>query len=438
MTTKKTAKTVPAHGAPAEWTVMVYLAGDNSLSSAAPADLAEMKQVGSSEQLHVLAQVDRAGSKSSTTRYRLRKGTTLAADALEKLGETDDGDPAVLVDFLQWGVKNYPAAHHLVVIWNHGAGWDDSDVYQGSALGGAAPPVARKGRIVSAGRPVAGKKVPVGQARAAVKRASRALFSTTVAKMVKMRAIAFDDQAQDYLDNIELKNALAAMTKSLGSKIDIVGFDACLMSMAEVSYQIRNCALYTVGSQEEEPGDGWPYAAVLSVLDKRPQTSPEDLSKAIVQAYVASYAAGSGVTQSAVDLVQIGGVEKQVSLLGKALTPCLDDPVLRAAISAVRGQAQSYTAPYDEYVDLVDLCIGLSARVANAAVKRACQAVQTAVQKAVIASAFKGGSVAHSHGTSIYFPRRPVCSLYRTLDFAKGNDWVGFINKFVTPGTRDW
>ena len=38
-----------------EWTVMVYLAGDNNLDSAGVIDLKEMKKVGSTEQINVVA-----------------------------------------------------------------------------------------------------------------------------------------------------------------------------------------------------------------------------------------------------------------------------------------------------------------------------------------------------------------------------------------------
>src|ERR1700681_4764617 len=90
------------------------------------------------------------------------------------------------------------------------------------------------------------------------RRAHRALFASTVDTMVRSRAIAFDDQAKDFLDNMELKRALGEMKKLLGRPLDIIGFDACLMAMLEVNYQIMATARYAVGSEEEEPGNGWP------------------------------------------------------------------------------------------------------------------------------------------------------------------------------------
>src|SRR4029450_124940 len=84
-----------------------------------------------------------------------------------------------------------------------------------------------------------------------------------------------------------------------------LGMAACLMSTAEVSYQMRDAADFTVGSQEEEPGDGWPYHRILRALAATPYMSPRDLSKVIVREYVHSYGSDARITQSAVDLGRI-------------------------------------------------------------------------------------------------------------------------------------
>ena len=48
-------------GTPAkEWTVLCYLAGDNNLDGAAVEDINEMEVVGSTDQMNMVAQVDRA------------------------------------------------------------------------------------------------------------------------------------------------------------------------------------------------------------------------------------------------------------------------------------------------------------------------------------------------------------------------------------------
>lgn len=414
------------------WTIMVYLAGDNNLDSAGVVDLNEMKTVGTTDQVAVLAQFDRAGSKAETIRYCLRKGTSVAKDAVQKLGETNMGEPKVLEEFVTWGVKSYPADHYLLVLWNHGAGWDDANLYQGDVFSGAAPPVSRKSRPVVTRGAVAGvKPIAFAQARAGLSRTRRALFSTTVAAAVNQRGIAFDDQAQDFLDNLELKKVMTRIKKKLARKIDILGMDACLMSMAEVAYQMRDTAEYTVGSEETEPGDGWPYDRILKALAAKPAMTPEELSKTIVTQYLASYKTSDNVTQSAVKLEALKPLAKAVDSLAKALTKALADAASRSALITARAQTQEYSRPYDDYCDLLDLCALLEAKLADPAVRAACTAVKQAAATAIVATGYKGSAVDNSRGLSIYFPKRKLSPLYKKLDFTKQSAWDEFLKAYL-------
>ncbi len=414
------------------WTIMVYLAGDNNLDSAGAVDLNEMKKIGSSDQIAVLAQFDRAGAKLATTRYYLKKGTTVAKDAVQTLGETNMGDPKVLEDFVTWGVTNYPADHYLLVLWNHGAGWDDANLFEGYVFSGSAPPVSRKQQpVATRGATVSAKTLPLAQARAGISRTRRALFSTTVASAVNQRGIAFDDQAKDFLDNVELKKIMTTIKKKLKRKIDILGMDACLMSMMEVYYQMRDLAEYGVGSEETEPGEGWPYDRILKALAAKPAMTPEELSKTIVKEYLASYKASDIVTQSAVKLSVLKPLATAVDGLAKALKNILADTTARTALVNARALVQEYSRPYDDYCDLLDLCDLLDKGVNNPAVKTASAAVKQATTAAIVASGFKGAAVDNSKGISIYFPKRTLSPLYKTLDFTKQSSWDEFLVAYL-------
>jgi hypothetical protein len=73
---------------------------------------------------------------------------------------------------------------------------------------------------------------------------------------------------------------LSNVKKSLGRSIDILGFDACLMSMAEVAYQVRGLADFTVGSEQTSPNEGWPYDRICKALAARPTMKPAELGYA--------------------------------------------------------------------------------------------------------------------------------------------------------------
>ncbi|MBI4650395.1 peptidase C11 [Candidatus Desantisbacteria bacterium] len=399
-----------------KWTVMVYLAGDNNLDQNGVEDLNEMKKTGSTQNINVIAQFDRAGAGAATNRYYLKKGTSLNADVTRSLGETNTGDPAGLIDFFNWGAANYPADHYLFVLWNHGQGWDDTDVYAGER--GSGYRIPRSNRI------------------------RHSFFETSVKKAAKLsvgnikttRAILLDDNAKDFLDNLEMKKVMDAAKKTIGRKLDIVGMDACLMSMAEVGYQMRDSVLYTVGSEETEPLEGWPYDTILSAMNNQPDISPFALSKLIVQHYITSYkGSGEAVTQSACDLSCSTAFAAAVRKLGSALKTGLSNPAARASIVDIRNRVQDYEV--QDNVDLTDLCKRLKTSSVSAIIKGACDSVLAAIKGnpgLVIASGYMGASMKRSNGVAIYFPTRSVSPLYAGLDFSKKTGWDKFLKTYIT------
>lgn len=392
------------------WTFMVYMAGDNNLDPDGVRDLKEMKKVGSTNDVNVIVQFDRATGHMSK-RYYLRKGGKVTADAVATLGKVNTGDPKNLMDFIKWGVKSYPADRYALVLWNHGQGWDDTDIYADE----------RHRRL----RRLAGGRI------------RHALFHTPVRRTLKRaigdseaRAILLDDNAKDFLDNIEMKKVLTSTQKLLKRKLDILGMDACLMSMAEVGYQIHESAAFTVGSEETEPLEGWPYDTILSELVKNPAMSAQDLSSMIVNKYIASYSRDA-VTQSACDLAKADGLAAAVADLANALKAGLSDAATRQNILAVRTQSQTYEVA--DNIDLVDFCSLLAQATSGSEIAKRCQDVIQAVQSAyVVTNGSKGAAVKNSHGVAIYFPTGEVSPLYAGLDFSKKTGWDDFIKAYIT------
>jgi hypothetical protein len=414
---------------------MVYLAGDNNLDDAGVADLTEMKTVGTTDHINIVAQFDRQAAGAQTRRYLLTKNQSLEKDAVESLGETNTGDPAVLIDFAQWAIKNYPAQRYLLVIWNHGNGWDDEDIYH-AARHDLGLNIVRRGQNTGDG--TEGKSVSIRRVRVVGgPKFHRALFRPTITRALTTRAIAYDDNAEDFLDNVELQKVLAAVRKKLRRKLDLLGMDACLMSMAEIGYQLRDQVALTVGSEETEPGDGWPYNTILRDLARKPKMSARDLSSLIVRRYIESYDSKSNVTQAACDLAKSESLGNAVDGLALSLKAELAAPDVRNAILTARSQVQTYEKP--EYVDLYDLCGLIAANCRSKKVGNACARVQQAITKGgyVVTNGSRGPAVANSHGVSIYFPDRPtsisapISPLYGNLDFAKKLAWAGFLSAWL-------
>lgn len=397
------------------WTVMVWMAGDNDLESFGDKDLTEMKRVGSTDDVNVVVQFD-SMRDDRTRRYFVTRGGPATADVVQEVGETNTGDPLVAIDFFRWAIDRYPAERLMGVIWNHGAGIDDTDIYRGA-------------RAV-AGRGGDGALDPSTVRRTLASRHRRALFATTVAQATHDRAIAFDDTSRDFLDNLELKRVLADVTRETRRTFDVLGFDACLMNMIEVAYQMRGTAQVMVGSEELEPGNGWPYDRILELIVGRPTITATELGPNIVEFYADSYRSGT-VTQSAFDLGRLDATSEAVDTLAKALTKVLKEPAEFMAISKTLNAVQRFDTA--DFVDLGHFCGELSARTKNAAVKKAAKAAVDSLAANggfVLAERHKGIGVKNASGAAIYFPRGPVNKAYAKLDFAKATGWRAFLDAF--------
>ncbi len=389
----------------ADWTLLVFMAGDNDLDEEGERDLMQMKSVTDSGRVRIAVQFDRAETGRNTRRFLLRHGSSLVSDVVENLGETNTGDPAVLRDFLLWGIRKYPAKRLMVVIWNHGGGADDTDDF---ATGGP------RRRL---GTPAKPKRRPLFL--------KPAVSLTGIAR----RKIALDVEAADFLDNLELKKVLADVREKLGRPIDILGLDACLMSMVEIAWQLRGSVSHLVGSQENEPAAGWPYDAILTALHATPAMKPEKLAATVVESYLASFPANEPVTQSACTVAKLPALVTAVDALAKALLARSGQRAFETAILTARQETLQFFNP--DYIDLHHFCDRLVANTTDAKVISACGKVRTALTAAISAEGNRSAAMQDAHGLSIYFPLTARAPLYASLDFPGDCAWGKFLESFI-------
>jgi len=366
----------PPRGNTAEWTVMVYLDSDNNLESAGINDINEMEMVGSTTDVNIVVQADRIpcydisnSDWTNTRRYFITQDsdpTQINSQLKGELGELNMGDPQTLIDFTNWVTINYPAKKYLLVIWNHGGGF----------------------------------RSPAYTAK----------------------DIALDDTSGgDKITMPELEYAFSAISAQIGKNIDIVGMDACLMAMTEVAYQIKDHADILVASEENVPGDGWPYDTILAQLIANPTMSSTQLATAIVDKYIYSYPYND-VTQSAIDLSYIDTLATQLSnfalaIMSDTLTPSIN--YMEAAYSS-----QYYGDP--DFIDLYDFCSNVLIYSYNIQVKSIALSIQqTLISSVVINSNYNGWSVSGSKGLSIYFPWYYAynSNKYNSTNFAQDTFW---------------
>lgn len=375
-----------------DWTVMVYMDGDNNLEPEAIKDLNEMERVGSTDRVNVVVQIDRIpggdasnGDWTDTRRYFVTKDTQPSTITSQQqqcpTGELNMADPLVLQDFVSWAAASYPADHYALVIWNHGRGFRLRD--------------ERMSRIT--------------------------------------RDIAWDDTNGGSLDMPEVERAIAGS----GVHLSLLGYDACLMGMAEVAQQTSTLADVTAFSQDVEPGEGWPYDDILAALVATPGMDAAALGRVVVQRYGARFPTTHGITYSSVASSALGQITAAMDDFARAMLAGID--VAGPAIRTARSAAQAFKGGdpnYDDYRDLVDFAARVEAGVggadpASAAIRTAAADVRAAVTANVDAETHSS-DVPEAHGITAWLPDcaffNNYVRKYGDLRFARGTQWDEFLS----------
>jgi hypothetical protein len=416
-----------------QWTLLVYMAGDNDLDSEAVKDIREMLLHGTGPDVVLVVQVDR--HRKPTRRYVIPAGPGTsfqeASEQAEVLPEINTGDPRVLVDFLAWGRTHYPAERCGVVLWNHGLGWLPADLEDVGrrALG---PRAATVPPLFSDNRPRRGAFRAIAPQRHAL-----FLHPALMADVLDLTAYIGLDEGNslrpDALDTHELGRALAQHVATFGP-LDMIGFDACLMAQLEVAYEIHASASIFVGSEEVEPGVGWPYHAIALRMKEKSRMTADELAQAIAESYIALARTLEGTdddnnTHSVLRLDRVARLARATAHLGAALTRAL--PERRLVIRGAAVAAQRYDVR--SYADLGHFASLVSEGVPETDVRRAAHDVLDALTSVVAYHGEVGDDVAHSTGISIYLPNsRRDLRLYRhsygMLSFVEDHPaWLEFL-----------
>jgi hypothetical protein len=300
---------------PPRWTVMVYMAADNTLAVAGVNDIDEMEAAAANPEVQTVVQAEfspsqfaRAGCgprcanlpSFDTFRYRVRSDlphVTGPDGQVATLGNRDMTDPAQLREFVAWAKANAPAERYALVLWNHGGGY-------------------------------------VG------------LLEDETSRPQHMMSLT------------ELRQALQGT-----GGLDVLDFDMCLMGGYETLTQLAGLAKVAVFSQEVEPGAGLPYTELLNGFAANPSLDARGAGALFVRAWESHYKGGrESTTQSAYDLAGLPAFEQALGAVANSLKAY--DP---AAVRAAGAPAQRFT--YNWLADVGDLADRIGARTDDAALK---------------------------------------------------------------------
>ena len=370
------------------WTFLVYANADNDLEPFVLQDLQEMAAQGSSPDVNVLVEVDRhpaytgAGvlnqpAFTQTKRFKVESG---ALTQLADLGETDMGAQAPLASFVEWGIRYAPAQRIALIFWDHGSGWKGFGLDATNGNSSLSLGEIRQG--VTAGLAAAGR-----------------------------------------------------------AKLDIIGFDACLMATWEVAYELRNLAEVLVASEDVEPGNGWDYTPIVEAMRNIVSLTPATLGQTIADSFRAHSLAlvpvqAPFITLSVFDLTRMSVLVNAVNGLATALRGRLTNIQGWMDVARVRGETHSFQEG-DNLLDLGDFAIRAKALL-GASIAPQADAV-TAALSAVITYKVGGAAQGRATGATTYFV--PAISQYDprydALELLAASSWDEFTLDFRTLQNTD-
>ena len=116
---------LPAHAQMKDWTVMVFLNGNNDLDPEGNANIRQMEAVGSDQTKNIIVQWASLTARTTKRLYieRSRDPSRVTSPVVQELPHPDMGRADALYDFIAWTHANYPAKHYFIVVWDHGNGW---------------------------------------------------------------------------------------------------------------------------------------------------------------------------------------------------------------------------------------------------------------------------------------------------------------------------
>ncbi len=358
-----------------DWNFLVFLNGVNSLDSYGELNINQMEQIGSNDKMNIIVQwgsLERPGVQ----RLFIKKdadSSQVTSPVVQNMGAVDMGDWHQLVDFANWAQDQYPAKHTFLVVWNHGSGWHRPNFV--------------------------------------------------------IKDISSDDRTGNSISTEELGQAMQEIASHLGHKVDIYASDACLMGMVEVADQMKASVNYFIGSQDLEPGAGWPYNTFLRKWQAQPTASSIEISKMLSREYKAAYTGGiyghDSATMSVFDLNFMDAYHQAI----RSFTAEMAQMSSAKKIAVVKALQESKYFAMTDYRDMMDFTNKL---MASSLIKKTGEDLKAAHDKLVIANDQNQDTM--THGLSIWLPSdlseyKRYSQRYEDLEFNKNTKWKDFLQQ---------
>jgi hypothetical protein len=347
------------------WTVLFWAMGDNDLEGSMLGQVNQLMTVGSNENLKIVMQIDyaegTAGRPNNFDGADLTAGQRLliqkgSVEVLEELAEYDSAGAVNLAEFIEWGVKNFPARHYALVLDDHGSGYE---------------------------------------------------------------GLGVDWSSEGWMELPELAEGLETGLAWAGlEKLDFLFFYACLMGNYEVAHAVQPFARHMIASEEIAIGASFRLDR-LQLAHDDPAVDSEELALALMEDYVPTWASAyPKVTVSLTDLEAVPAFESALGELLKSLAGGMGDIV--GDIMIARAQAEKFASLPLEWmsmhlVDLGGLLHGLAKQRPDLS---DALADTLAAYDAMIIASHAGPGHPNATGLSAFFP--PSLEFYNRINEWQG------------------
>jgi len=363
-----------------DYTVMVYLNGDNAQESAAIAALNEMEKGLHSADVNFLVQLDRHpsydtsnGNWTTCRRYYVQGdggdaniNSTLLAD----LGEVNMGAAATLADFITWGVANYPADKYALILWGDpGEGW----------------------------------RSPHGKAP----------------RSSEGKSLCTDATSGDTLWTYEWASAI----RQANIPLQFVGLDASTNGMLEniTAVELHDLVSAMAASPSVRSPGGFPYEQIRN----NPRFSPAMTGLQLAD-YIVSWhnSEAPSYTMAAYDLTEHDAALDELDDLVSYL---MSRDSNWAEVAEARERTQFYS--YSRFRDLREFAHELMVRSSDENLRLRAADLCDALDQ-LVPSFHSGGNYADGRGLGISFPETGPEGNYASSAFAAASGWDEFLTAF--------
>ena len=259
----------------AERTVLVYMSGENNLSSFVQNDLDELiagsKSIGNN---NLIVYVDRSSYKELPWLARLKDGLVTDSVSIADMGISDKdeyaSDPAIMEKVIRYTINKFPSYNndYALAFFGHGTGWLIRD-------------------------------------------------SIAYTSMARNRAYGIDNGRNSESTDGKWMN-IPSMRSVLSKfpRFSYIFFDCCNMQCLEVAYELRNVTDYIIGSPAEIPAVGAPYVTVAPAMMEK-----TTFWKSIVDRYAEQRASGYDLPLS---VIKTSEMENLANATKTVLRTCSD------------------------------------------------------------------------------------------------------------------